>query len=578
MKENISKLFCNETTTLKDVLNIFETAAKFNLPPGIALFVDANNSLVGVISDGDIRRALLNGADLQTKAKKYMTDSPIKFESNNSLSDILKKLPNELIKRKRRSNKFLDNIILVDKHNTPIRIIGYHELWEQKVAIHRNISIIGMGYVGLTLALVMADSGFKITGIEANENTLNDLKKGKSHIHENGLPELLNENLNGNLHFKRDLDESDVFIISVGTPIYFKDKNEAIPNMEYLESASKSVAKKLKVGNLVVLRSTVPVGTTKNVVKTILEKESGLICGIDFHLSFAPERTAEGSAIKELRSLPQVIGGFNQDSVKVTSAIFRDITSTIVTVESLEEAEMVKLINNSFRDYIFAFSNHIAKIASKYNINAHQLISSSNRGYIRDPIPYPSPGVGGPCLTKDPYIFSHVADEVVENHPLFLNGRKVNESMHDFVYDQLLKALKLVNKEDRKVKILFCGLAFKGNPETGDIRNSSSVEIAKKFQITPFKLYGYDAVASKNEIESIGLEYYDISQGFKGFDAVLFLNNHIQFKKINQYKMVLDMENKPIVFDGWNLFDGKDILSVKPSVYLGLSNILTSLK
>ena len=578
MKENISRLFCNGTATLNDVLNIFETAAKFNLPSGIALFVDDNNCLIGVISDGDIRRALLNGADLETKAKKYMTDSPIKFESNNSMSEILKKLPNELSKRQRRSSKFLENIILVDSRNIPIRIIGYHELWEQKVAIHRNISVIGMGYVGLTLALVMADSGFKITGIEANEETLNDLKKGKSHIHENGLLQLLNENLNRNLHFKRDLEESDVFIISVGTPIYFNDNNEAIPNMEYLESASKSVANKLKVGNLVVLRSTVPVGTTKNVVKTILEKESGLICGIDFHLSFAPERTAEGSAIKELRSLPQVIGGFNQDSVKVTSAIFRDITSTIVTVESLEEAEMVKLINNSFRDYIFAFSNLVAKIASNYNINAHQLISSSNRGYIRDPIPYPSPGVGGPCLTKDPYIFSHVVGKVVEDQPLFLNGRKVNESMHDFVYQQLLKALRLVKKEDQNVKILFCGLAFKGNPETGDIRNSSSVEIAQKFKASSYKLYGYDAVASREEIESLGLEYHDTHQGFNGFDAILFLNNHLQFKKINLYKMVQEMENKPIVFDGWNLFDGKDILSVKPSVYLGLSNILTSLK
>ena len=152
----------------------------------------------------------------------------------------------------------------------------------------------------------------------------------------------MKENLNGNLNFKNKVEASDVYIISVGTPIYCPTEGgEPEPNMDYLKSASKSVGEKLSIGNLVVLRSTVPIGTTRGFVKAILEEASGLICGIDFHLSFAPERTAEGSAIKELRTLPQVIGGFNQDSVRVTSAIFRDITSTIVTVDSLEEAEMV---------------------------------------------------------------------------------------------------------------------------------------------------------------------------------------------------------------------------------------------
>tara|TARA_B110000238_G_C16136597_1_gene444013 strand:+ start:2407 stop:4155 length:1749 start_codon:yes stop_codon:yes gene_type:complete len=578
MENKISNLFCSKETSLKEVLDKFDKASTYNLPSGIALFVNNHKSLIGVISQGDIRRALLKDTSLEEKAYKYMIDSPITFNSSDSLSIILEKLPEELNIRNRKSSKFLDKIILVDDKNTPIRIIGYHELWEQKVAIHRNISIIGMGYVGLTLALVMADSGFNITGIESNKKTLNLLKKGESHIFENGLLELLNENLNRNLIFEKEVDTSDVFIISVGTPIFCNSDEEMVPNMDYLEGASFSVGRKLSVGNLVVLRSTVPVGTTRNFVKDILEKESGLVCGIDFHLSFAPERTAEGSAIKELRSLPQIIGGFNQDSIRVTSAIFRDITSTIVTVTSLEEAEMVKLINNSFRDYIFAFSNHIAKIASKYNINAHRLINSSNKGYIRDPIPYPSPGVGGPCLTKDPYIFSFVTDQHSINHKLFLNGRKVNESMHNFVYEQFMKALKLAGKEGKKNKILFCGLAFKGNPETGDIRNSSSVEIIKIFLKHNYDLYGYDAVASSEEIESIGLSYHDINSGFDEFDAVLFLNNHTKFQKINPFNMVSNMKEKPIIFDGWDLFQEKEILSVKPSIYLGLSNILSSIK
>lgn len=578
MKKKISNLFCSNETTLIEVLNKFDKASNHQLPSGIGLFVDEEKRLIGVISQGDVRRALLNGASLSDKGINYITNNPIKFDFRENLSEILEKLPRELSIRNRKSNKYLDKIILVDENDSPIRIIGYHELWEQKVAIHRNISIIGMGYVGLTLAIVMADSGFNITGVESNQATLSLLLKGESHVFENGLSELLKENLNGNLNFKNKVENSDVFIISVGTPINYNSGGQPIPNMDYLESATKSVGRKLSVGNLVVLRSTVPIGTTRNFVKEILEETSGLICGIDFHLSFAPERTAEGSAIKELRTLPQVIGGFNQDSVRVTSAIFRDITSTIVTVESLEEAEMVKLINNSFRDYIFAFSNHIAKIASNYNINAHELISSSNSGYVRDPIPYPSPGVGGPCLTKDPYIFSYVTDQLSIEHPLFLNGRKVNESMHEFVFEQFIKALKLARKEKQYIKLLFCGLAFKGDPATGDIRNSSSVEIIKLFNSAFFELYAYDAVAPKEEIMSIGVNYHDIKEGFNDFDIVLFMNNHVQFNNINPYKMVSSMRTKPIIFDGWNLFEGKEIISIKPSIYIGLSNILTSIK
>jgi len=171
-----------------------------------------------------------------------------------------------------------------------------------------------------------------------------------------------------------------------------------------------------------------------------------------------------------------------------------------------------------------------------------------------------------------------VTEQLSIEHPLFLSGRKVNESMHEFVFEQFLKALKLVGKEKQQIKLLFCGLAFKGNPATGDIRNSSSVEIVKLFNSTSFKLFAYDAVTPQEEVASIGVNYHDIKEGFDDFDAVLFLNNHVQFKNINPFQMVSSMQTNPIIFDGWNLFEGKDILSVKPAVYMGLSNIITSIK
>jgi nucleotide sugar dehydrogenase len=305
---------------------------------------------------------------------------------------------------------------------------------------------------------------------------------------------------------------------------------------------------------------------------------SGLKCGFDFHLSFAPERTAEGKALKELRTLPQIIGGFNSDSLEATAAIFRDLTPTIVKVDSLEAAEMAKLMNNSFRDYIFAYSNQVAKIASQFNIDIFGVIKAANEGYIRDPIPLPSPGVGGPCLTKDPHIFASVAQDYSFDPLIFTHGREINESMHNFVFDQVIKQLAILNKDINKCKILVAGIAFKGHPETGDIRNSSSVEIAQFFKNVGAQVFAYDAIALKSEIEEYSFKYVNLPDGFVNMDVVLFLNNHKNFEKLNVYEMVRSMNDSPIIYDGWNLFRPEEITTSRDSVYMSLSLVKSSVK
>jgi nucleotide sugar dehydrogenase len=300
-------------------------------------------------------------------------------------------------------------------------------------------------------------------------------------------------------------------------------------------------------------------------------------CGIDFHLSFAPERTAEGKALKELRSLPQIIGGYNSDSLEVTAAIFRDLTPTIVKVDSLEAAEMAKLINNSFRDYIFAYSNQMAKIASAFNIDVFGVIKAANEGYVRDPVPLPSPGVGGPCLTKDPHIFASVAENVSFNPEIFINGRAINESMHEHVFQQVSKGLESIGKKLGESKLLIAGLAFKGYPETGDIRNSSAVDIAELFKNAGADLYVHDPIALISEIEEYGYKSVNLTDGFKDMDVVLFLNNHKSFEKIDVFSMVRSMNQHPIIYDGWNAFRSDEIISVRPSTYMNLSLNKTSI-
>lgn len=572
----IKSLFCNKETPIKELFRIFDNSILNDLPSGIAIVVDKKNSVLGTITDGDIRRYLIKNNDLNAKAKDLMQNNPILFNVNLTLSEIAKLIPKELMKRGRRSNKVLSKIILVNGKNQPVRILNYHEIWEQRVATHRHIVVLGLGYVGLTMASIIADSGFIVSGFDTDKKKIKLLNQKKNYIHEKGLTELINKNLNKSFFATTELPENgDVYVVSVGTPL---DKNKK-PNMSYLKSACSMIAKVLNRGNLVILRSTVPIGTTGGFVKDFLEKKSNLKCGIDFYLSFAPERTAEGNALIELRNLPQIIGGYNQDSLESTVAIFRDITSKIVRVDSLESAEMAKLINNSFRDYIFAYSNQIALIGSKFNIDVNKVIKAANHGYTRDPVPLPSPGVGGPCLTKDPYIFAFSSKKDKSEEKIFKTGRKINEGMHHFVCENIKNELKRIGKKDyEKINIFVCGLAFKGNPETGDLRNSSSIEIIKIFESMNFNIIGYDPVASISEIKSFGISYNNIHEGFKNADVVVFLNNHSSFKKLKISNLINMMNELPIIYDGWNLFDKETILNVRPCTYMGLSFSKSSIK
>ncbi len=577
---HINHLYCTINHVILDVLKIFDNAPQFGLPSGIALVIEGEgNRLIGTVTEGDIRRAILKNRNLDVPVNSIMQNDPIYFHESLSITEILEAMPHELLKRKRKSSKYLSKIVLIDINHKPVRVLDYHQLWEQKVASHRHLVVVGLGYVGLTMAVVMADAGFLVTGVDIDESKLQVLRQGESYIHEVGLPELIKEHIFKNLQLNSNIPEDgDVYIISVGTPVEVNEDGKKRPVMKYLLDACVKIATHLKRGNLVILRSTVPIGTCRNFVIPMLEEHSGLTCGQDFHLSFAPERTAEGKALKELRSLPQIIGGFNRDSLEATSAIFRDVTPTIVKVESLEAAEMAKLINNSFRDYIFAYSNQMAKIAALYNINVVNIIQAANEGYPRDTVPLPSPGVGGPCLTKDPYIFASVAETHHFDDDIFIRGRYINESMHELVFEGVMKQLQQTGKNPQNCKILICGLAFKGTPETGDIRNSSGVEIAKRFLGNVANVYGYDPVALRNEIEETGLIPINSLEQSQGMDAVLFLNNHKSFEKINVFEFVRSLNENPVIYDGWNLFRGEDFLSTRECIFMGLSFIKTSIK
>lgn len=579
LEHPLTPICVQRDTPLADVLRRQSTATEFGLPAGIALVIDEDRRLIGTVTDGDVRRALLRQLNLQMPAHEAMNPDPIAFVDEATFGDILDRLPGELERRGRRSSRFLGKVVLVDAKNRPTRVIDYHQLWEQRVATHRHIVVIGLGYVGLTLALALAEQGFRVMGIDADPRKVNHLDAGESHVHEVGLLELLREQLHRNFHVGSEIpSDGDVFVISVGTPVQAASPTAMpTPQLDFLREAAVRVAEKLPVGGLVVLRSTVPVGTCRELVLPLLEQHSGLKGGRDFHLAFAPERTIEGKALQELHTLPQIIGGLTADSVEATAALFRELTPTIVRVESLEAAEMVKLVNNSFRDLVFAFANEIARICMPHNIDAVEMIKAANQGYPRNPVPLPSPGVGGPCLTKDPFILAAAASQANLTHTLAQHGRDVNESMHDVVADSLVTQLRAIGKDPANADVLICGLAFKGQPETGDTRGSSALEIAQRLKGRVKTIYGHDPVLSADDIRALELTPAELPTGFANKDAVLILNNHLTYTRLDVFAMARALRPPGIVFDGWHLFRPDDVLGACPCIYMGLGFTRTSI-
>ena len=547
------------------------------IPPGIALVVDDEGKIVGTITDGDIRRGILENTSLDGTARDVMNTDPIVFNQRMSYQDILKAIPVEVSRRGRSSGRFLGKIVIVDDQQRPTRVLDYHHLWEQRVATHRHVAVIGLGYVGLTLSLTLADKGYFVTGVDVDKKKIDMLCSGELYIHEIGLPTLLKEHLNRNFVPATEMPkDGDVFIVSVGTPVYALD-NAYVPSLDYLRSACKMVGSRLGMGALVILRSTVPIGTTQGFVKPMLEKYSGLRSGTDFHLAFAPERTVEGNALRELVELPQVIGGINTDSVEAASALFRDTNASIVRVGSCEAAEMIKLINNCFRDLIFSFSNEMAQLASKYNIDIVKVIKASNSGYPRDPVPLPSPGVGGPCLTKDPHILASVAHQAGIPRTLGERGREIHESMIGFIADRIIGQLEAVGKSPSRSRVLVCGLSFKGKPETGDLRNSPALDLCRALDGRVGSLYGHDSIADNETVSDQGLVPVSLPDGFEGMDVVAFMNNHDSFRIVDVFQMVRHMAQPAIVFDGWSLFSENDVIQAAPCVYMSLSHIRSSI-
>lgn len=574
MSRNIDLISVKPSSTIRDAMVAMSQAFDAGVAPGIALVV-SNKSLEGVVCDGDVRRGLVSGASLEDPVSKVMQGSPVTVLDKLTDIEKINAVLSEVKKKNRRDFK-VDRVVVVNERNEVVDVLNFFDLWYHSDIKNRKICVLGMGYVGLTLALVLADADFKIVGYDVNQKMIDDLKEGVPHFYEKGLESLLKYQKGKNLNFTASPEDivSDIYVITVGTPV---DEDTKQPQMNQIESACQVIGKVLKRGDVVMLRSTVPLGLSRNLVMPILDKISGLKCGVDYHLVFAPERTLEGKALEELRELPQIIGGMTKECADVAGRIFRHITPTIILMDTLEEAELVKLINNTFRDVSFAFSNQVGLVCEGWNLDTVKIIRAANEGYKRNRVPLPSPGVGGPCLKKDPYILMQAGAGKVDMS-LIEASRKTNEEMPKHVARKVLRFLDQHYKNQKEVKVFLMGLAFKGVPETSDIRNSTTLDLVDEFRKAQkeykIRLCGYDAVVPRDVIAKYGIEYEPIKQGFADAHVVMLMNNHPEFAEMDVFAYLEQMKKPGMFFDGWYTFPPKEFSRISGIQYDGIGGFL----
>lgn len=413
-----------------------------------------------------------------------------------------------------------------------------------------TICIIGLGYVGLTLGVVFAEEGFPVIGVDTNPELIARLKEHKPHFYEPRLEETLKK-CQQELSYATTIPKSgaDIYVISVGTNVTEYGK----PDYSAVESATDAIAAVLKKGDMVILRSTVTVGTTRVRVKERLEALTGLLVGEDFDLVFAPERTIEGKALEELRKIPQVVGGCTKAGTTRAAKLFGNITEDIVEVDSPEEAEFVKLASNAHRDLSFAFANNLAQITSHHNVNVHNVIRAANHGYERNRIALPSPGVGGYCLTKDPILLAESGGEGSGVDRLLKEGRQVNARMPGHVAD-ILTRFRNYSKIAQPQIVIF-GLAFKGDPPTSDCRFSPSMEFVSELRELGFdNISGYDPLVEDNIFEAWDVvRHRTLNEALSYGTVLVFMHRNEEYRRLSSESLI--QNGTKLIVDTWSIFD-----------------------
>jgi UDP-N-acetyl-D-mannosaminuronic acid dehydrogenase len=402
-----------------------------------------------------------------------------------------------------------------------------------------KICVLGLGYIGLPTASTFARHGIRIIGVDVNPHVLKELQNGRLHIYEPGLGELVKEALDRDrLVIRSAPEEADAFIIAVPTP--FSDGKLA--DLSYVKSAAKAIVPVLRKGNLVVLESTSPPLTTRDIVAPILE-ESGLKAGRDFHLAYSPERVLPGQILRELIENTRIIGGIDPASAEAGRDLYSIFVKGDILLTNAATAEMVKLMENTYRDVNIAIANEFARLADRFQVDVWEAISLANR-HPRVKILNPGPGVGGHCISVDPWFLVEAAPDIT---PLIHTARTVNDAQPAFVVDWIRRLLG--DLKGRKISAL--GLAYK--PDVDDLRESPAVESVNLLIKAGAELVIYEPFKPDFSIEGARTAA-SIEEAFADADAIVLLVGHADLRSFNPARAGAGTGRT--VFDCVNGWDG----------------------
>ncbi|GHJ06954.1 UDP-N-acetyl-D-mannosaminuronic acid dehydrogenase [Micromonospora humidisoli] len=407
------------------------------------------------------------------------------------------------------------------------------------------VAVIGLGYVGLTLAVSLAQAGVPVVGVEADAGTRAALRAGTPTLFEPGVDELLRSLPADRLTITDTLDgvTPAAVVICVGTPL---DDGTGRPDLRHFTLAAQTAAAAATADTLVVVRSTVPVGTTRRTLLPLLRErvdEPLLAC--------CPERTIQGRALAELASLPQVVGGLDDRSADRARRLFARLTPEQVVTADLETAELVKLACNAHTDLLYGFGNELAMIAEAVGVDATEVIAAANRGYPRPDLARPG-FVGGSCLTKDPYLLVYSAGTAGYHPPLVAAARAVNEQVPHLVTERVLKALAATGRAPADAKVLVCGMAYKGRPETDDVRGSAATVVADVLRERVRLLAGHDYLVPDDVTARLGYAPASLADGLADADVLVLLVDHPRYRADLDAALLRRSMNRPaLVVDVW---------------------------
>lgn len=425
----------------------------------------------------------------------------------------------------------------------------------QRPAVHATVGIIGMGYVGLTLAAAMARKGYRVYGVDAKPEVVDALRAGRPHIFEPGVDDAFRDLTGTAITVAPTLPAValDAAIICVSTPVQDGSRE---PQLDNLLGAARQVVDRCPVGTPVVVRSTVPVGACRSVVLPVLRAA----WGDEVRLVMAPERTIQGQALRELVELPQVVGGLDEESRQAGLDLFAGLSAELVPVSSLETAELVKLTNNCHTDVIYSFGNEVAMLAERFGLDPLEVIRATNLDYPRPDVARPG-YVGGGCLSKDPYLLLSAARSRGYTPGLIGAARSLNEQLPAHVARRVLDLLDQTADPDtpggRTVAVL--GWAYKGWPPTDDMRGTPIESMMPVFQRAGVRVLGHDPMVSDEVIRSYGGTPVDVHRALRDADAVLVITDHPDYRALDLRAELADGK-VTLVYDSWRVLDEAAVL------------------